>query len=196
MASVFPEVMEGYTHLEDPYGKALAFSHLAESLAHRERTAPALGYFNLASVLAENHDLRLLLAYVLEQQGRLYKERENQVQALRLFQQAEDIAAEEGRPELFIRYRFVKAETLVELGELAEAYVLLEDVQSRLIRTGRAREAIEPLSLLRRLYDDIGMDDDKNRVVRLLHECGQHMLRTDSERKPSAYDGPPIERAA
>lgn len=191
--SQYPAVMDGYVRLEDTYGQTLLLVHLAESLAHQDRLQRALAWFNLAALLAENDDRPGLLAYVLECQGRLYRHRENQVQAVRLFRRAEAVAEEHGFTYEAIRYRQQRAETLVELGELAEAYGLLEEVQSRLIHEERYREAVEPLSVLRRLYGNAGMEDDRDRVTRLMHALGQEMLRTDERRKPSVYEGPSID---
>lgn len=196
VASQYPEVMSGYTALDDSYGKALVLTHLAESLAHQGRWARALSHFNLAGVLAENDGHAPLHAYILERAGCLHRDRENQVQAVRLFAQAEELASEHDLPVAFSRYRTLRAQALAALGETGEAVALLEDVQSRLIGQRRFRDSLEPLTLLRRLYEASDMEEDKNRVVRLMHLSGQELLKTDSERKPSIYSGPPIDRPA
>lgn len=192
--SQFPDVMDGYTLLEDTYGKSLLFCHLAESLEKQDRHARAIGYYNLAAALAEREKMVSLWCYILENHGGLYKTRRNQIQALHLFELAEDLADDADLPLQFTRCRMARALTLMDLGEQGEAQAMLEDVQVRMIHNKQFREAVEVLSVLRRLYEYGHMDEDRNRVVRLMHVCGQQIVQTDSERRGAEFQGPPIDR--
>jgi len=188
----FPDVMDGYTMLDDSYGQSLLLCHFAESLAKQSRHGRALGYYNLSAALAEKVMNLPLWCYVLENHGMLYQERRNQIQALRLFELGEELAEEAGLTLQFNRCRMARSQTLLDLGEQGEALAMLEDVQVRLMHAEQYREAVDVLSALRKLYSSTDMDDDRNRVTRLLHLCGQHILRTDSERVGPVYQGPVI----
>ena len=191
--SLFVEVMAGYTRLEDPYGQGLALAHLGESLTRQDRLTGAISHFNQARVIAETHNLLPLLAHVLQHLGRLHLERENLVQALRLYELAEILAARENQGVLFSQFRFQRAEIMVRLGEAGTAFALLEDVQTRLIGEGMFSEAIKPLSLLRTIYEEREMGEDLERIVTLLHSCGQKILGADGQQRHiPRYEGPPI----
>ncbi|MDH4248655.1 MAG: hypothetical protein OEW39_12670 [Deltaproteobacteria bacterium] len=191
--SLFVEVMAGYTRLEDAYGQGLALAHLGEALTRQDRLTGAISHFNQARVIAETHNLLGLLAYVLQHLGQLHLERDNMVQALRLFELAEALATRESLGHLFSQFRFQRAEILVRLGESGTAFALLEDVQTRLLSAGEFEEALRPLSLLRTIYEERDMGEDLERIVALLHSCGQKIIGTEGQQRSHRYyDGPPI----
>jgi len=92
------------------------------------------------------------------------------------------------------RCRFLRGETLSRLGELSEAVGLLEDAQSRFLRNQAHRQALGPLTLLRSIYDQSGMAEDRARVSNLIHLCGQRMIQSDSIPVSHGEFGPPIDQ--
>ncbi len=181
--AMFDEVMRGYTEQDDAYGKALLLAHLGDVLARQGRSERALVTYNLSASIAETEGLKQVLAYALAQQARLLLERENLVKVIRLFRRAEGLLEEEGLEMEALRLRYSAAEAMVRLGERADAIAYLEDLQSKLIRALRFREAMEPLNLLSRLYEESQSWDEKNRISQLVHLCGQHIVRGEGERK-------------
>jgi tetratricopeptide (TPR) repeat protein len=190
----FADTMEGYTALGDTYGQALLLSHLAEAQAAQGRWERSMSLFNLAAVVAENDGHRDVVTHVLWQQGQLCRQRDNFTQAIRLFQRAESLLAKEEPPLRAVHFRFLRAQALSQLGETAEAIALLEDVQTHLVRGEQNQAAIEPLSLLRRLYEDEGLSEERARVTQLMHLSGQRMIQTDLLPRPVEHLGPPIDR--
>lgn len=190
--SLFSEVMHGYTRLEDSYGQALLLSHLADTLAEQARWELAKSYYNLASVVAENDRHRDVLAHILLMSGLLSQERENHIEANRFFERAEQLAESANDTFALARYRHLRGEILSTLGETSEAVALLEDAQARFFRGGDYQQALKPLSLLKALYDDSGMDEDKNRVTQLMHHCGQQMIKEDTRPREKPDWGPAI----
>lgn len=191
--SGFADVMEGYTTLDDTYGQALLLAHLAEAQAAQGRWERAFSLYNLAGVVAENDGHRAVVLHVLQRQGQLAGERDNLTHAIRLFQRAENSLAKEGSADAQVRFRFLRAQALSRLGETAEAIALLEDVQTHLVRGGESQAAMEPLSLLRQLYEDEGLSEERARVTQLLHLSGQRMIQTDLLPRPVEHLGPPID---
>lgn len=196
LENLFPEVMEGYTALDDAYGKSLLLAHLAVSLAGQEQWDAAAAHLNLAGVIAENDAQSAVLAYVYEQQARIFRHRDNLNLAVQRYTQAETLAG--GRDDAYAAglYRQARAETLTALGERAEATALLEDAQDTLVRSGHFREGVDCLNTLHRLYERAGMADDANRVKELIHYCGQRMIQDENQRRAGRYTGPPVEPAA
>jgi tetratricopeptide (TPR) repeat protein len=179
------DVLRGYALLDDAYGKALALSHSAESMARLGRRETATARLNLAAAVAERAGHPGLRAYVLMQLGHLFQEANNALQAIRLYREAEAIFQRQGLDGDAAASRFAAAEVLVGLSERAEAAALLEDVQSHFFGKKQYRQALKPLSLLLRLYEQAGMWDDKNRVGELIHFCGQYILRGEGETPPA-----------
>lgn len=192
--SQFADVMQGYTQLEDSYGKGLLLAHLAECLAAQGRWERAEAVFHLASVVAENDQHKQLLAYIRLQQGQLCRQRDDLARAERMFQAAERLCNAEQTLLTYAQCRWLRAEALSRLGETTQAVALLEDVHTQLIRAKQFRDALEPLTLLKQLHEDMGMEEDKHRIARLIHLCGQQILRTDDVRREKAYLGPSISR--
>ncbi|MDH5752538.1 MAG: hypothetical protein OEZ59_08990 [Deltaproteobacteria bacterium] len=190
--SLFVEVMDGYSFMDDSYGQALSLTHLGECQAVQDHLAGAVRHLNLARIIAETHSLFPVLTYVFQRLGLLFKDRDNHVQALRMFELAEMLSGTQGRQNLFCRYRHQRAEILVELGESGRAFALLEDVQTRLINSKSYQEAINPLSLLRAIYEEMGMQEDLERIMTLMHLCGQHILQEEGGRNLQFSDSPPI----
>jgi tetratricopeptide (TPR) repeat protein len=181
--AMFDEVMKGYTEQDDAYGKALLLAHLADVVARQGRSERALVTLNLAASIAEAEGLNHMLAYALAQQARILMERENLIKVIHLFRRAEGLLEEEGLELEAMRLRFSAAEAMVRLGERADAIALLEDLQTRLIRALRFREALEPLNLLGKLYEESDSWDEKNRISQLVHLCGQNIVRGEGERR-------------
>ena len=191
---LFANVMQGYTELGDTYGQALLLAHLAETQAAQGRWERAYSLFNLASVVAENDAHRDVVTHVLWQQGQLCRQRDNLTQAIVLFQRAETLLAKEDPPDRLVQFRFLRAQALSQLGETAEAIALLEDVQTYLVRSERSQAAMEPLTLLRQLYEDEGMLEERARISKLMNFSGQRMIQQDMLPRPVAHLGPPIDR--
>ena len=181
--AIFSDVMKGYTELHDPYGKALLLAHLAEVMARQGRTERALVTLNLAASIAEAEGMNHMLAYALAQQARILMERDNLILVIRLFRRAEELLEQEGFDLEAMKLRFSAAEAMVKLGERADAIAFLEDLQTRLMRHLHFREALEPLNLLGKLYEESDSWDEKNRVSQLVHYCGQNIVRGDGERR-------------
>ena len=190
--SMFSVVMLGYTRLDDSYGQALLLAHLAESLVEQNRWENASGFYHLASVVAENDRHNDVLAHIHLKQALMARGRDNLTDANRLFLKAEKLAESVGDTFELSRYRYMRGDTLARLGETSEAVALLEDAQARFTRGGDHQEALKPLSLLRKIYDDSQMSDDHDRVVQLLHLNGQQMIRQESIPREKEDLGPPI----
>ena len=191
---LFATVMQGYTELGDSYGQALLLCHLAEAQAAQSRWERAMSLFNLAGVVAENDQHREVVTHVLWRQGLLCRQRDNLTQAIRLFQRAEQVLKGEEPPLRAAQFRFLRAQALSVLGETAEAIALLEDVQTHLLRNHQSQAAMEPLNLLRRLYEDEGQSEERARVTQLMHLSGQRLIQTDLLPRPIEHLGPPIDR--
>jgi tetratricopeptide (TPR) repeat protein len=191
----FAEVMQGYTALGDTYGQALLLCHLAEAQGAQGRWERAHSLFNLASLVAENDAHREVVTHVLRQQGQLCRARDNYTHALRLYQRAEKLVEKDDPPDELARFRFLRAQALATLGETAEAIALLEDVQAHHVRLHQSQTAMEPLSLLRQLYEDEGLPEERSRVTQLMHLSGQRMIQTDLLPRPVEHLGPPIDRS-
>ncbi|MCH8844458.1 MAG: hypothetical protein IID61_15975 [SAR324 cluster bacterium] len=186
------DVLQGYLRLDDSYGKALVLSHVAESMVRLGRWERAMARLNLAEAVARSGQFNILHAYICSQRARMYLVRDNVLQASRQFRAAEAVLQSDGNLDEASRNRLAAAEALVRLGERSEAIALLEDVQNHLFRRNRYREALQSLTLLSRLYEEVKMWDDKNRVGELIHFCGQYILQGATEEIPS--DGPKISR--
>jgi tetratricopeptide (TPR) repeat protein len=191
----FADAMTGYAELGDTYGQALLLAHLADSLAAQGRWERAHALFNLAAVVAENDQHRDIVVHVLWQQGLLCRQRDNLTHAVKLFQRAERLLDKESGGGRLPQLRFLRAQVLSLLGETAEAIALLEDVQTHLLRTNRNQLAMEPLNLLRRLYEDEGMAEERARVSQLMHLSGQRMIQADLLPRLTEHLGPPIDPA-
>jgi len=172
----FEEAMAGYIELDDAAGQARLLALLAESVARMGRVERARVHLNLAAAIADLRGGRALLRSVLEQQARLLVQRESVEPAVRLLKKAEAIAEEEGEEGEAARYRQERAQALLHLGERPEAIALLEDAQSRYLRKGMVREAVQPLQTLRELYERNGLTEDRGRIDALIHLCGQRLL--------------------
>jgi len=179
------DVLRGYALLEDAYGKALALSHSAESVARLGRRDAAMARLNLAVTVAERAGHPGLQAYVLMQCGHLFLEAGNDLQAIRLYRAAEAVYQRQGMDDDAAKSRYAAGEVLARLGERAEAIALLEDVQSHFFGQKQYRDALKPLSLLLHLYEQAGLWDDKNRVGELIHFCGQYIIHGESESAPA-----------
>ncbi|MCZ6843763.1 MAG: hypothetical protein O7G32_13155 [SAR324 cluster bacterium] len=180
---MFDEVMEGYAQQEEAYGKALLLSHMAECQARQGRNERALGNLNLAAAIAEIHGEQTLLAHVLALQARISLEREDLVAVIRRFRRAEEILEQQGLEMEALRLRFSAAEAMVRLGERADAIALLEDLQTKLLRSHRFREALEPLRLLSQLYEESNSWDEKDRISEFVHLCGQRIVSSDDNKR-------------
>jgi tetratricopeptide (TPR) repeat protein len=188
------EVMGGYIELDDPAGQAEVLGLLAESVAHMGRVERARVHLNLAAALAELRGERALLRRILEQQARLLLQRETIEPAVKLFKKAEAVAEQESEEGEIARFRKERAQALLHLGERPEAIALLEDAQSRYLRRGMVREAVEPLQTLRELYDLNGLTEDRSRVDALIHMCGQRLIRDNNPASASETRGPSRKR--
>jgi tetratricopeptide (TPR) repeat protein len=190
----FATVMQGYTEQGDTYGQALLLCHLADGQAAQGRWERAHSLYNLAGVVAENDRHGEVLTHVLLRQGQLCRERDNLTQAVKLFHRAERLVEHEDPPHRLTQFRFLRAQVLSLLGETGEAIALLEDVQAHLVSTHQSQAAMEPLNLLRRLYEDQGLTEERSRVSRLMNLSGQRMIQTDLLPRPIVHLGPPIDR--
>ncbi|HEX7927661.1 MAG TPA: hypothetical protein VF678_08720 [bacterium] len=187
-------VLEGYARMESHYGQALAYAHLAESIARLGRWERAMTYLNLAESIATAKTERHVLRYTVERQGRLFEERETPVQAVRMFKRAETLAAEDGNESEAARMRASQGAALARMGERSEAVGLLEDAQRRLMGQKRFREALESLALLSRIYESTGQFEEQSRTKEIMHLCGQQVIRSGDERKRRRAPGePPID---
>lgn len=190
----FADTMRGYTELRDAYGQSLLLCHLAELQAAQGRWQRAHSLFNLAGVVAENDQQRAVAVHILWQQGQLCRQRDDLNHAVRQFQRAERLLERQEELDRLAQMRLLRAQALTALGEAAEAIALLEDVQTHLMRSKQNQAAIEPLTLLRGLYEEQGQLEERNRVAQLLHLSGQRMIQVDSLPRPIAHLGPPIDR--
>ena len=184
------DVLRGYSLLDDAYGKALALSHSAETTGALGRRDSASARLNLAVAIAERAGNPSLQAYVLMQQGNLCLESGNEIGAIRHYRAAEGIFQRQGLDDDAGKSRHAAAEVLVRLGERAEATALLEDVQAHFFGKQQYREALRPLSVLLRLYEQAGLWDDKNRIGELIHFCGQYIIQ--GERAPVEPQAPRV----
>ena len=132
-----------------------------------------------------------LHAHLLAEQAHLFMEQENPLRALRFFRRAEEVAQQEGQQESAAHARYLIAEALARLGEDKEAAAWLEDLQTRLVRSKRYQEALEPLRLLGRLYDESGLVEEKNRVSQLMYYCGQNVIQSEGGHR---FDQPEARR--
>lgn len=190
---LFADTMAGYTQLENTYGQSLLLSHLAETLIGLGRWEMACGYYNLAAVVAENDQQPEVLAYIYLRQGALFGKRDDLLQADRVFRRAEQLAESTGNLTALARCRFLRGETLSRIGEVSEAVALLEDAQSRCLRRHAHQQALGPLTLLKSIYDESGMDEDRSRISQLIHLCGQRMIQSDALPVDHGDFGPPID---
>ena len=190
--AIFDQVMEGYTKRDNHYGKALLLAHLAESMALQGRLERAMVNLNLAAGIAEAQHEETLLAHVLAQQARISEQREDLIAVIRLFRKAEAILDAEGLELEALQLRFSAAEAMVRLGERADAVALLEDLQTKLMRGHYIHEALEPLKLLREVYEESGSWDEKNRISELIHLCGQSIIQTEDARRTQSRALPEI----
>ena len=187
------EIMRGYFLLDDAYGKALLLSHMAEELARQGRKERAMVNLNLAVATAEAAGLGKFHAHLLAEQAHLFMERENPLRALRFYRRAEEVAQKEGLQESAAHSRYLIAEALARLGENKEAAAWLEDLQTRLLRAKRFQEALEPLRLLGRLYEESGLVEEKTRVSQLMYYCGQNVIQSEGSHR---FDQPEARRPA
>jgi tetratricopeptide (TPR) repeat protein len=185
----YEEVMAGYIEMDDPSGQAQVLALLAESVAHMGRIERARVHLNLAAAVAELRGQPGQLRSILEQQARLLLQRESVEPAVQLFKKAEAAAEQEDQEDEIARFRKERAQALLHMGERAEAIALLEDAQSRYLRRGMVREAVEPLQMLREMYEQNGLTEDRSRVDALIHLCGQRLIRDTSE-APAAEPRP------
>ena len=187
------ELMRGYIEMDDAAGQAQLLTLLAESVARMGRVERARVHLNLAAAIAELRGDRRMLRLILEQQAQLILQRSLVEPAVQLFKRAEAIADEEALEGEVARFRQVRAQALLHLGERPEAIALLEDAQSRYLRKGMVREAVEPLQTLRELYERNGLTADRSRIEALIHACGQTLIRQNAA--PIAGEGPKQTRA-
>ncbi len=192
--ALFPNVMQGYTELGESYGQALLLCHLADAQAHQGRWQRAYSLYNLATVVAENDQHKEVVLHALWQQGHLCRQRDNLMQAVKLFQRAERLLEKDEPRHRLAQFRFRRAQVLSVLGETAEAIALLEDVQTHLVSMHQSQAAMEPLGLLRRLYEDEGLEKERTRISQLMHLTGQRMIQADMLPRPVEHLGPPIDR--
>lgn len=190
--AMFDQVMRGYLQLGDSYGQALLLSHLAECMASQGRRERALANLNLATAIADADGLRALKAHLLSVRARISMERQNLIVALRLFREAEELLEQDGRNMEALHLRFAVAESLVRLGERADAAAFLEDLQTKLMRGRHYREALEPLNLLGKLYEESGSWDERDRITELLHLCGQSIVQGDPAARAQTYTQPVV----
>ena len=178
----FEDVMLGYVELDDPYGKALLLFHVAESLEKLGRHDRAMALLNLAGVIAQFSQQNNLWAHLLSQQAKFMLSHNDLVSAVRLLRQGEAINDGLGLEEEAMQGRLLLAEALLQLGERPESVAMLEDLQARLFRGKRYRQALEPLKLLNDLYEEAQMWNDKTRIGQLIHFCGQYILQNRESR--------------
>ena len=186
------EVMRGYLEMKDAYGQALLLTHLAECMASQGRKERALVNLNLATAISEAHGLNTLLAYVLAERARVSIERENLIDVIRMFRRAEVLLEREGLEMEALHLRYSAAEAMVRLGERADAVAFLEDLQTKLMRGHKFREALEPLNLLGQLYEESGSWDERERITELVHLCGQSIVQEDGTRREPALGQPTV----
>jgi tetratricopeptide (TPR) repeat protein len=177
--------MQGYIELDDAEGQARLLTLLAESVARMGRIERARAHLNLAIAIAKMRGAPGLLRLALEQTAVLLEQRELVQPAVQSYAQAEAVAEQQSLEGDVARYRYVRAQALLHLGERAEAIALLEDAQSRFLRRGMVREAVEPLQILRELYERNGLAADRSRVEALIHLCGQRLIRESPAPNPA-----------
>lgn len=190
--AMFDEVMRGYHVLRDSYGQALLLCHLAECMAHQGRGERALTNLHLAISIAEADGLRALKAYLLSVRAGISMERDNLVMALRLFRQAEELLDQEGQVMEALHMRYSAAEALLRLGERADAAAFLEDLQTKLMRGRYYRDALDPLNLLGKIYEESGSWDERDRITELVHLCGQSIVQGEPDAAGHAYSEPEV----
>ena len=91
-----------------------------------------------------------------------------------------------------LHLRYSAAEAMMRLGERADAVAFLEDLQIKLIRGHKFREALEPLNLLGQLYEESGSWDEKDRVTELVHLCGQSIVQEVDARREADLGQPTV----
>ena len=188
--AMFEEVMQGYTVMEDSYGKALLLAHLAECLSQQGRNERAMAHLNLAYSIAGSVTALPLQAHILVLQATLTAQRNNLLFAVKLFRKAEGLLEQAGEPYSALEVRFMATRELARLGERSDAIALLEDIQNKLLSERLYRKAVESLALLSRLYEEMEMWEEKNRVSQLVYLCGQSMTKDEDLRK-DPNDGKP-----
>ncbi len=192
--NLFPQIMQGYVHLDELYGKALLLCHLADSITDELHWPRAVGHYRTAAELAAWGEFKLLHAHVLVRQASLFKERDNLSTAIDLFQQARRLTVSHLHSATYSEALLILSQCFIQMGEPSEAAPLLEELQNLLTKQHRLKEALEPLVLLSRLYDQVGMEQDQLRVSQKLHICGQRALNTQ-QNAPTDVLGPPIDRS-
>jgi tetratricopeptide (TPR) repeat protein len=161
-------------------------------MTHQGRGERALTNLNLAISIAEADGLRALKAYLLSMRAKISMERDNLVVALRLFRQAEELLDQEGQVMEALSMRYSAAEALLRLGERADAAAFLEDLQTKLMRGRHFRNALDPLNLLGKIYEESGSWDERDRITELLHLCGQSIVQGDPSVAGHAYSEPEV----
>ena len=194
--AMFDEVMHGYNLLGDDYGKGLLLSHLAECLFHQGRNERAMAHLNLAFSIAKSANEVGLQAHIMSLQAMLTARRNNLLLAIRHYREAESLLEGEGEEDSALYLRFLATKEMTRLGELSDAVALLEDTQSRLMTKREYRKAVEPLSLLSRLYEEMEMWEEKNRVSQLVYLCGQSITKDETMRRLPGEGRPRIRRVA
>jgi tetratricopeptide (TPR) repeat protein len=194
------DVLRGYAALDDSYGKALALSHSADCAGRLGRGDAAAARLNLASAVAESAGHPSLLAYILMQKGGTKLEQGCALSAMRDYRRAEALFQKQSLDDDAAKSRCAAAEVLALLGERAEAIAMLEDTQSHFFTKKSYRDALRPLSLLKTLYDQARLNEDRMRVQELIHYCGQYIIQGgDSRIRPageSAFAGEPLREPA
>jgi tetratricopeptide (TPR) repeat protein len=162
------------------------------------RVERARVHLNRAAALAELRGERGLMRQILEHQAKLLLQRDLVEPAVLRFKKAEAVAEQEALEGEVARLRQERAKALLHLGERAEAIALMEDAQSRYLRKGMVREAVEPLQALRELYELNGLASDRSRIEALIHMCGQRLIRENSAPVAGEGDSPrrPTRRSA
>lgn len=174
--NMFEDVMWGYSQMDQPEGTVVLLADLAQSMFSKGRKERALSQLNLALSIAHEKQLERLTPYLLNLKGQIYSSKDNPLMALRLFREAEETADEAGMTLETLGFRLMAAKTLETLGETSEAIATLEDLQIRLMRARRYRNAVEVLKRLVDLYGRTSMVEEKRRVTDLIYFCGQNVI--------------------
>ncbi len=192
--NLFPQVMQEYVLLDEKYGQALLLCHLADSLRNEFQWPRAIGHYHSAVDLATQNKFRMLQAYVTLRQASLFRERDNLSSAIDLLQQTRQLIIDNPHSAIYSNSLLMLAQCLIKLGESSEAVPLLEELQNSLSKQDRLQEALEPLGMLSRLYEQSSMQQDKLRVSEKLHLCGQRVLNTTQKHLADSL-GPFIDRS-
>jgi tetratricopeptide (TPR) repeat protein len=183
------DVLRGYAALDDSYGKALALSHSADCAGRLGRSAAAAARLNLAAAVAESAGHESLLAYIRMQKGATELEQGCELAAVRDYRHAEAAFQRQNLADDAAKSRCAAAEVIARLGERAEAIAMLEDTQSYFFTKKSYRDALRPLSLLKTLYEQAQLNEDRMRVQDLIHYCGQYIIQGGDERVHAAGEG-------